>query len=263
MTDEEKIAADTAKAEADAKAKEDKEKADAEFEAGLEGLSDEEKTAKRAEKEAKDNLDNDIDYDAEIDREIKRGKPDRKIAKVAFKERDKKRKEGGDEGGEDDEVDDADQPLTRREAAVLFESEKKERQATDALVIARTLTANPKAAQLIVEKWKNRSFPPDLSLSEQLEEAYAITFSKKIIGERNEALRALKGKDNVNKDSSTTHREAMPGTQIKIAPQDDAAIKAAGFDFNRTAKRYEKKLSNGDILVKEPAGKTFIVKKAK
>lgn len=195
--------------------------------------------------EAKD-TDNEIDYDAEIEKERK-GKPDPLKAKDAFKERNEKRKEP-----EDDEDD---KPLTKKDLQAILASERVERRSEEALAVARGMAGSDKEAQLIVEKWKNRTFPPTLSLTEQIEESYAITHRKKLIGERNEALRALAGKETVNKNPATAHQEGQKGTEPKMAPNDLRAIQAAGFAFNSTTRRYEKKLSNGSTLIRDPKTK--------
>jgi len=136
--------------------------------------------------------------------------------------------------------------------------------ATQALVLARSMSTSDKEAELVVAKWSNRSFPEGLSLSDQIEEAFAITHRKKLIGERNEAVRALKAKDVIGRNGAGSHRESVSFQEPKIKPQDAAAIKAAGFAWNGTARRYEKKLSNGDTLVRDPkTGATQHIKKSK
>ncbi len=211
----------------------------------------------------------DTDYDAELEKEKNLGKPDPKKAASAFADRKKKRDvpEGeeleSDEPEGDEEEDD--KPLTRKDVAAILANDRKERQESDALAMAKTLARSDKEAELIVAKWKNRSFPAGLSLADQIQEAYVITHSKKLIGERNEALRALGNKGTASKDSSSTFRDApSSGAEPKIAPQDAAAIKASGFAYNSTTKRYEKKLKSGDTLVQDAkTKKTFLVRKAK
>ena len=201
-----------------------------------------------------------IDYDAEIDAEKKRGKPDPKKAVEAFKERTQKRE--GDEDGEDDE----NKPLTRKDLAEVEIRVERKLLKGQALSVAKGLADNDKEAELIVARWGNRSFPQGTPLSEQIEEVYAALphVRKRLIGERNEALRALKGKEGANRNSATTHKAGLPGKEPKLSPQDEQAIKAAGFVFNATARWFEKKLGNGDLLVRDPKTKqTRLVKKAK
>lgn len=191
----------------------------------------------------------DADYEAELEKERK-GKPDPKKAKDAFKERQSKHQD-------DEEESDNDKPLTRREAEKILQEGR-------ALDIANNMANSPKEAELIVEKWKNRTFPTHLSLTQQLEEAYAITHAKKLVGERNEAIRALKAKAGVNKNTATTHREPAAATEPKLSPADASGLKNAGFAFNGVSRRYEKKLSNGDMIIQDPkTKKTFFVKKSR
>ena len=258
MTPEEKAALEaTAKEEAEAQAKADKEAQDAEFEAEIADLSDEEKEAKRATRNAPQHL----DYEAELKREREaREKAEKALADRRFKESEQRRKEKEAGGtGDDDE-----KPLTANQLEEILSRERettqKEVQSLRIYEIAKGLATSEAERNLIVEIHKNRSFPAHLSLEEQLEEAYAIANRKKLIGERNEALRALRGKDGVNKDTATTHRDAPKAGEPKLSPADQQAIKGAGFSWNGTNRRYEKKLSGGRILVRKPDGSVAIVK---
>lgn len=187
-----------------------------------------------------------LDIDAELERENQGADPDK--AKKGFKERDKKRK--GEDG----------KPVTEARLQEILAEDRKDRQRDAALVIAKGMAGSDKEAELIVAKWANRTFPKHLSLREQIQEAYAITHSKKLIGERNEALRALKGKKGVKKDAAGTHRDAAAGAagEPKLPPGDAEAIRVAGFKWNLKTRQYEKKLANGRLLVRDP--KTHQVK---
>ncbi len=211
------------------------------------GESDDDKSDEDTEDEdkAKDS-ENDIDLDAELEKE-KKGKPDPKIAAEAFKKRDEKR--SGDEDDSEDEDGEDDRPLTKKEVRAMLDAEKKAQSESQFLELAKSQAPSDKAAQLIFEKWRNRSFPSHLTLQEQFDEAYAITYSKKIIGERNEAVRALKNRRNVSKDGSSTHHDAPKAGEPKLSPQDLKAIKAVGYVWDGASRRFQKKLSNGDTLV--------------
>lgn len=201
--------------------------------------------------EAKD-IDNEADYDAELEKENK-GKPDPEKAKEAFAKRKAEREDGDEEG----------KPLTKKELEALLASDRKAREQDNALQLARSLAGSDKEAQVILAKWGNRTFPSHLTLREQIEESYAITHSKKIIGERNEALRALKGKNGVSNNSAGTHQDSKKKGEPDIAGGDKAAILASGFAWNGTSRRFEKKLKNGDILVRDPKTKqTVLLKKS-
>lgn len=224
------------------------------------------------EEEGEESDEDDTDYDAELAKEEKLGKPDPKKAATAFADRKKKRtvpeevdEPESDEPEGDEEEDDEDRPLTRREMNAVLAANRKEQQETDALAMAKTMAGSDKEAALIVAKWKNRTFPTGLSLVDQIQEAYAITHSKKLIGERNEALRALGNKGTANKDASGTHQEQPTnGSAPKIPAQEAAAFKAAGMIYNAETKRFEKKLKNGDTVVMDPrTKKTILVRKAR
>ena len=198
-----------------------------------------------------------IDYDKEIKDEKEKGKPDPKIAREAFLEREAKRKEEGEKSSEDD------RPLTRKDIEDVESRIEKRNLEIQALTLARQLATSPKEAELIVEKWRNRTFPSSLSLSEQIEESYAITHRKKIIGERNEALRALQGKSGVNDNPAGTHHSESKGREPQLAGNDKAAIQLAGFVFNTTSQRFEKKLPDGSILVMDnKTKKTYLSQKS-
>lgn len=256
MTPEEKKAAE-AKAEAE---KAEKEKADADFEASIADLSDEEKEAKRAEKDAGSV---EIDYEAELKKEREarvRAEEDRKKAENALAEKRFKSKQ------EDEDEDEDDKPLTKSQLEDLLAREreysKKEIQAERISEIAKGLTSSPSEASLIIEIHKNRSFPANLSLQEQMEEAFAIANRKKLVSERNEAMRALKNKGNVKNDSAGTHHDGMKTPDSpKETGVDAQALKAAGYARNPQTRRWEKKLQNGTLIYRdERTGQTVVVK---
>lgn len=194
--------------------------------------------------------DKDRDFDAEIAEENKRGKPDPKKAKEAFKERREKR-EGDD-----------DKSLTRKEVEEILANDRKDRARDQALTIAKTLASGDKEAALIVAKWNNRTFPPDLALEEQITEMFGAVHAKRIVGQRNEALRALRGKGGVNNDAAGTHRDPpLTKAAPKMSAQDKQAITAVGFVWNGKNKRFEKKLANGNLLIKDnKTGQVSMVK---
>lgn len=263
MTPEEQAAADAATAEAKAAedaTKAEKEKADAEFEAGLADLSDEEKEAKRTERKAA--VDNkQIDYKAELKKETEaREKAEKALADKRFKDAQKKRK-ADDDAGDDPADSNDDAPVTQKDLAAVRAEARREVQAERALELATSLAGSEAEAQLLVAKWQNRTFPEGTPLSEQMEEVYAIVHRKQLIGERNEALRALKGKEGAHKTSASGHQDAPSGAEPKLSPADDHAIKAAGYVWVGAERAWVKQLANGDKLVKD--AKTKIVKMVK
>lgn len=185
------------------------------------------------------------EVDAEIEKERKRGVPDPIKAKERFEKSKEKRTEG-------DEDEDEDKPLTRKDLESILASRLKGNDETRALEIAEEMAGSSKKAQLMVLKWQNRTFPASLTLREQMTEVYAITFAKKLIGERNEALRGLKGKKTVKKHSTTSHQDAQRNpSEPKLSAADAAMLKTSGFSWNVKERRYEKKLPNG-LLIKDP-----------
>lgn len=188
-----------------------------------------------------------IDYDAELEAEQKRGKPDPSKAREAFKERDNKR---------DTDADD-DKPLTRKDIADVEARVERRVLAGQALDIARKMAGSDKEAQLIVAKWTNRTFPAGTTLQDQIEEAYVITHSKRLIGTTNEAMRALKNKNNVRTGAAgATHRDSADASEPKMNAADAASYKGAGFVWNGQKRVYMKSLKNGKMfLYKDPKTK--------
>lgn len=188
--------------------------------------------------------DEELDLDAEIEKERKAGEPDPVIAEKRFKKSEEKRKEDSDEETE--------KPLTQKDLDAALAKDRKERQHDAALVYARGMASSDKEAELIVAKWANRTFPKNLTLAEQITEAFVITHSKKLIGERNEAMRALKGKQGVRKDAAGTHRDAAENIGApKLSPADTVSLNASGFSWNTKSRQFEKKLPNGRVLIRD------------
>lgn len=262
MTPEEQKAAETAKAEAEAKAKEEKEQADADFEAEIADLPDEEKEAKRAERDAS-NTDNKTDYEAiALAEKQAREKAEKALADKRFKDAERKRK--AQEDGDDIDEDDEDKPVTGKELQRILDENT---QRTTKLLmggqikdIANSLADSPEEAEAIIEIHANRSFPAHLSLQEQLEEAHAIANRKKLVSTNSELKRALKSKGTVSKDSAGTHRDPMSGTAPKMSPNDVASYKRAGFTYDTRDRLWKKKLPTGKFLVKDPITKQTYVR---
>ncbi len=248
MTEEEKAKL----AEAETKAKAEEEKARVEFEAGLEGFSDEEKAQKIAEKETNDR---EKHHEEELKRERERGDAAEKAAAdAAFKLREKRRKE------EEEGLDDEDKPLTAKELENILQRDRqitrKEIQSEIIFEKAKKLAGSEAEAQLIIEIHKNRTFPESLSLDEQLEEAYAIANRKSLMAKNEELKRALRSKDTISDNSVGTHRDSVPLDEPKMSSGDIQAIKAAGFAWDGKSRLYVKKLKSGRTLTYDPKTKT-------
>lgn len=253
-----KKAEETAAAEAKAKA-EEKEKADADFEAEIADLSEEEKEAKRAEREAL-NTDNQPDYKAIAEEEErKRIAAEKKLADKRFKDAEKKRKakENIEDDEEDDLEDDEDKPLTKGELSRILDenTRKTERRLLSGQIkkIAEEIADSPEEARAIISTHANRSWPEDVTLEQQLEETKAIVNRKRINSVNSELKRALKSKITVSKDTANAHRDGIPSTTPKVPTDLKNSLAAAGFIFDVKEKVYKKTLPNGKILVKKDA----------
>lgn len=195
------------------------------------------------EEESSKHLENERDYDAELEEEQR----SEGIAHEKFKERKEKRETENDD----------DKPLTRGEWKRLANETQKVQLEAAALALALTITDSDKEAKLVVAKWKNRGYPTNLSLQEQIEEAYVATHRKTILGQANEAKRALRNKSRVNDNAAGTHRESTNPNEPKISEAEKFSLKKAGFEYNPKTRRYEKKLPNG-VLVRDPQTKKAV-----
>jgi len=241
MTEEEK-AAITAEAEAEAQAKAEAEKAK-----DNSGETEEEKTSREARELEEQN------YKTELEREKKRNEEkDRIIAEQAFKLRDKKRDEKAD--------DNDDKPLTKKDLEVMLENERQNsRRELQSEIIsekAKKMAGSESEASLIIEIHKNRVFPKDLSIDEQLEEAYAIANRKKLIKQNEELKRALAGKDTASNNDAGTHRDSTPLEESKMSSNDVGALKAVGFAWDGKSRLYIKNLGKNKVLTYDPKTKT-------
>jgi hypothetical protein len=244
-TKEEESNEESEEEETDDTETEDEESAEEETEEESEEESEdepEEESEDEDESEEGSSTEDDDDIDDEIEKERKAGEADPEIAKNAFKER--KNKRGTGESGDDDK------PLTKKDLLDLEDRIRKDTLRNEANAIAKELAGgSAKQAQLIMLKWQNRTFPKTLTLREQMTEAFVIANAKKLMGERNEALRALKGKRGVKDGAAGTHHDAPRGPgEPKLPPSDAAALRQSGFSWNVRTKRYEKKLQNGTLI---------------
>ncbi len=232
-------------------AEELKQKADAEFEASLEGLSEEGKTAKRTEKEAEEHLQ--INYEAELAKEQERSKEkDKKLADLDFKLREKNR-QGKKEGDEEQENDEDDKPITKKDLENLLS--KNQQQIRQDLMgdtikkMAKEIAQSDAEANFIVEIHKNRTWPQDISLSEQLEEAAAIANRKPFMAARKaEMERAKKNKENSSSENLGSFRDAQIIDEPKIDANAKKALLGGGFAWDGKRRLYVKTLSKDKIL---------------
>lgn len=202
------------------------------------------------------------DYDAIVKEEEERT-PDLTKAKNAFKGREEKREEKR-EGG--DKVE-GEEPLTRetmREemqeiiAQTRIETQKTLSETT-AINIANSLATSDGEAKAIVAKWKNRVFPANMPLQEQMEEMHAAVNSKKLVSKNNELSRALRSKDNSSKDVAGTHRDPPQGSEPKFTSKDIQGIKNAGMKWDGTKRVYYKDLGGKKRLETKGPGHPSII----
>lgn len=126
--------------------------------------------------------------------------------------------------------------------------------------LAKQYAKTSEEKELILEVYRNRTFPDHLSLEEAVEEAWIIANKNKLKTERAELLRAVNGRKSASNDFSTTHQSPLPSSAPKMAGADAQELVRAGYSWNSTNRRYEKKLPNGKTLVKEPGkSETYIV----
>jgi len=240
----EELAAETAAAEEEAKAKaeaEAKEKADAEAEEASEA-----EAKAKAEAEAKANID--IDYKAEAKKEREaREKAEKALADKRYKDAEARRKEEEEEEEEDED----EKPLTRKELDAILDKDRKEQTLSKAKEIVSDISGSDDEADLVMEVYKSRTFPAHLTLEQKLKEAYLIANAPKIIGQNDELKRALKGKGLSSKDATGTHHDKPKGSEPKISNADKTVLQQVGFKWNGTNRRWEKKLNNGQTLVRE------------
>lgn len=182
-----------------------------------------------------------------------REKAEKALADKAYKERNRLRSEDVPE--DEDEVSEEDKPITRKELHAFMARERK----SEISDIVSQMSDNDKERELVILTHQNRSFPPDLSLKEQLEEAYLIANKSKVLGENQELKRAVAGKKNASTDASGSFQDSPKGSQPKLSPADGAEYARLGLKWNSALKRYEKESKNGKF-VKYKDGRTEFIK---
>ncbi len=214
---------------------------------------EEEETSEPIEKEKEEETSKkeEIDYDAITKEEEKRADPEK--AKEAFKKREEKRVK--------EEVEDEDKPLTRAEIDKMLKDNRqtvrKEFEQDRAMEIAKANTSSDAEAKAVIAFWKNRIVPTG-DLEEDVLFALGGLQRKTLISKNGELKRALKSKDNVSKDSASTHRDAPEGSKPKLSQADAQGLKSAGFVWDGKKRLYKKALPKGKFLWKEPNGKTWM-----
>src|SRR3990167_9907178 len=210
--------------------------------------------------EITDNLDNNKpDYEALLAQEKeRREEAERKLeetrskAREAFKERQKKREEDGEP---------EDKPLTRAELEDILsnnrQEERKDRQRDTILSEAKKLAKSEEEAQYIVEIHRNRRFPEDMSISDQLLEAQAISAHRALRAENDELKRSLLSKETKGSPSRGHQLPEESGGE-STAPfkgKDAEALANIGYQWDAKSGLYNRKTKDGRTIVYDPKTK--------
>ena len=246
MTDSKKTADDTSASEEEV-IEDDETKSEEETE---EEESEEEEESKEEDKK--------VDYEAELAKEKeRREKAEKAAADLAFKKREEKRKEKSSE--ETEKVSDEDKPLTASQLQEILAKDRQEQfkifNEQKIQSLAKGLSGSDAETNLTVEIHKNRMWPSDMPLEQQLEEANAIANRKRLVAKNAELLRALKSKDTVSKDFVASYREPAVAEKEKISSVDAQSLKAAGMVWDPQRKVYKKLLGNKQHLYFDPKSK--------
>lgn len=213
-----------------------------------EGSEEETEEESEVESEEEEDSNIDIDYKAEAEKERKaREKAEKAAADSAFKLREEKRKHEEEVDDEDED----DKPLTRKDLDAALDKDRKEQTMSKAIEIASNISGSGDEADLVMEVYKSRTFPAHLTLEQKLQEAYLIANAPKIIGQNAELKRALKGKNLSSKNTAGTHHDKPKSSEPNVSNADKTVLQQVGFKWNGTNRRWEKKLNNGQTLVRE------------
>src|SRR3990167_8663830 len=185
--------------------------------------------------EITDNLDNNKpDYEALLAQEKeRREEAERKLeetrskAREAFKERQKK------------------------------QEEDKHRQRDTVLSEAKKLAKSEEEAQYIVEIHRNRRFPEDMSISDQLLEAQAISAHRALRAENDELKRSLKSKETKGSPSRGHQlpEEAGGESSAPFKGKDAEALATIGYQWDAKSALYNRKTKDGRTIVYDPKTK--------
>lgn len=155
----------------------------------------------------------------------------------------------------------ADKPLTVAELdRILTERDQassKKAQETQALEIARKNTTSEDEAQAAFQTWRSR-VQPSGNLEQDVLFAIGGIHSRKIVGQSAEVKRAKASEGTVTVDAIEAHRDPALAPEVKIAPHDAQALKAAGMSWDGTKRLYKKPLSKdgkGKFLYYDPKAK--------
>lgn len=189
------------------------------------------------------------DLTALIEAEKKHGKPDPAKARERIEKKFKPVQE------EEEEEDEEERPVTRRELAEMLARQAHENtlisQEDTIIELSESLGQTSQEAELIRSIHANRIFPVGMPLREQLAEAAAIANVKRVEARNAELTRKIQSQNTVSRNTATTHRDPQANLEPDMAPDLKVSMQRAGYIYNSSSRRYEKKLPNGKTLVKE------------
>ena len=211
-----------------------------------------------AEEESEDAEDEHIDWE-EIAKEEKdkRKKAEKKLAGKRFK--------GKRSESEDDEGDDEDEkPLTRSEVSRMREQirsdARKEANAERAVDLSERLTDTPEEADAVHAIWENRTWSEDVSLKQQIEEAYYIAHGPRLLAKLKELRRSNRSKqDRSHSSAENSHPDGSRPADPEASAADKSEYARLGYTWN--GKHYVKKLEDGRTLMLDPKSKKKVIAK--
>jgi hypothetical protein len=180
-----------------------------------------------------------IDYEAELNAEkARREEAERKLQETRDKARERWERRKAENPDLAEEENDIDKPITGRQLQDLLESERqktvKEFRQEEIAKQARSLAGSDTEANLIVEIHKNRTFPANMSIGEQIEEAYAIANRKRLMAQNEELKRGLRSKETVSTDDLGTYRKPLETPEPKFSDAD--TLREEGFVWDSKSK---------------------------
>jgi membrane protein involved in colicin uptake len=203
-------------------------------------------------------IENKIDYKAIAEQERQaRERAEKAAADNAFKFREEKRKREEDESYVPPTTEET---LTKADLLAMEDRLEKRFASSTIKDIAEKLSSSPEEAEAILETHRNRTFPSNLSLEQQLKECQAIVNAPSIMGQRNELARALLNKNGVSNGSTSSRPDTLPkNKEPEITPDVKLVLREQGLTFNQTSGLYEAKLSGNRIRIYNPQTKKFSV----
>jgi hypothetical protein len=193
-----------------------------------------------------------IDYEAELAKEKEiRKQAEKALASDRYDSSKNKRT-----ANEEDDSSEEDEPLTKAQVEQMISegTQVSTKAVTEAKaeIIASTLSGSDAEKNLVLDKWKHRTFPAHLSLEDQVREAHVLANSKRILGKADEIKRAMKGKDGISTDSATTHRvSAKSGAEGKVSSDVKKVLADGNWKYNQAAGRYEKQSGSGKLMYRD------------